>query len=95
MAAIFIAQLNGIELSFPQLLTISLTSTLASVGAAAIPSAGLVTLVIVLNSVGLPTDDIALIVAVDWFLDRFRTCVNVMGDAFGCGVVEHLWSRGK
>ncbi|CAF1292200.1 unnamed protein product, partial [Didymodactylos carnosus] len=68
----------------------SLTATLASVGAASIPQAGLVTMVIVLNALGLPSDDVKLIFAVDWLLDRFRTAINVFGDAVGCGVVQHL-----
>ncbi|KAK5612578.1 hypothetical protein CRENBAI_011284 [Crenichthys baileyi] len=68
----------------------SITATAASIGAAGIPQAGLVTMVIVLTSVGLPTDDITLIIAVDWALDRFRTMVNVMGDALATGIMAHI-----
>ncbi|KAK3578882.1 hypothetical protein CHS0354_010248 [Potamilus streckersoni] len=90
VAPIFIAQMNGIDLSFGQIVTISLTATCASIGAAAIPSAGLVTMLMVLTSVGLPVEDISIILAVDWFLDRIRTSVNVLGDSYGAGVIAHM-----
>ncbi|XP_034736090.1 excitatory amino acid transporter 2b isoform X2 [Etheostoma cragini] len=90
VAAIFIAQMNGIVLDPGQIVTVSLTATLASVGAASIPSAGLVTMLLILTAVGLPTQDISLLVAVDWLLDRFRTSVNVVGDSYGAGIVYHL-----
>uniref|UniRef100_A0A3B4AG84 Amino acid transporter n=1 Tax=Periophthalmus magnuspinnatus TaxID=409849 RepID=A0A3B4AG84_9GOBI len=90
VAAIFIAQMNGIDLDWGQIGTVSATATLASVGAASIPSAGLVTMLLILTAVGLPTQDISLLVAVDWLLDRFRTSVNVIGDSYGAGIVYHL-----
>ncbi|XP_037356128.1 excitatory amino acid transporter 5 [Talpa occidentalis] len=90
VATIFIAQVNNYELDFGQIITISITATAASIGAAGIPQAGLVTMVIVLTSVGLPTDDIALIIAIDWALDRFRTMINVLGDALAAGIMAHI-----
>ncbi|XP_062918315.1 excitatory amino acid transporter 2-like isoform X1 [Mobula hypostoma] len=90
VAAIFIAQMNNIQLDAGQIVTVSLTATLASIGAASIPSAGLVTMLLILTAVGLPTQDISLLVAVDWLLDRMRTSVNVVGDSFGAGIVYHL-----
>ncbi|TNN00567.1 hypothetical protein fugu_011813 [Takifugu bimaculatus] len=90
VAAIFIAQMNGIALDAGQIVTVSMTATLASIGAASIPSAGLVTMLLILTAVGLPTQDISLLVAVDWLLDRFRTSVNVVGDSYGAGIVYHL-----
>lgn len=90
VAAVFIAQLNDMDLSIGQIITISITATAASIGAAGVPQAGLVTMVIVLSAVGLPAEDVTLIIAVDWLLDRFRTMVNVLGDAFGTGIVEKL-----
>ncbi|KAG8455194.1 hypothetical protein GDO86_001404 [Hymenochirus boettgeri] len=93
VAAVFIAQLNDMNLDVGQIVTISVTATAASVGAAGVPQAGLVTMVIVLSAVGLPAEDVTLIIAVDWLLDRFRTMVNVLGDAFGTGIVEKLSRR--
>jgi len=90
VAAIFIAQMNGVNLDAGQVITVSLTATLASIGAASVPSAGLVTMILVLTAVGLPTNDISLIIAVDWLLDRIRTSVNVVGDSFGAGIVYAL-----
>ena len=88
VAAIFIAQAIGFELSIVQQVVVAVTATLAAIGAAGIPEAGLVTMVIVLNAVGLPLEYIGLILSVDWLLDRFRTTVNVFGDAAGSAVVE-------
>uniref|UniRef100_W5L5M3 Amino acid transporter n=1 Tax=Astyanax mexicanus TaxID=7994 RepID=W5L5M3_ASTMX len=90
VAAIFIAQMNDIDLDGGQIATVSMTATLASVGAASIPSAGLVTMLLILTAVGLPTQDISLLIAVDWLLDRMRTSINVVGDSFGAGIVDFL-----
>ncbi len=90
VAAMFIAQAYGIELSIAQQLLIMLTATLASIGAAAIPGAGLITLVIVLKAVNLPLEGIGIILAVDRLLDMVRTSVNVWGDACGAVVIARL-----
>ncbi len=81
VAVIFLAQLHLVDLTFSQQLTIVATATLASIGSAAVPSAGLVMLIIVLQSVGLNPAWIAIIFPVDRILDMFRTVVNVTGDA--------------
>ena len=90
VAAMFIAQAYGISLNIGQQLVIMLTATLASIGAAAIPGAGLVTMVIVLKAVNLPLEGIGMILAVDRILDMMRTAVNVWGDACGTAVVARL-----
>ncbi len=87
VAVLFIAQAYGIDLNFGQQLLVLLTATMAAIGAAGIPEAGLVTMVIVLEAVGLPLDGIGLILAIDWFLDRCRTTINVFGDSVGAAVV--------
>jgi Na+/H+-dicarboxylate symporter len=87
VAAIFIAQLYGIDLTISQQIVIFFTANLAAIGAAGIPEAGLVTMVMVLESVGLPIEGIGMILAIDWFLDRFRTAVNVWGDSVGAAVI--------
>ena len=80
MAALFIAQMIGLDLSAHQQLMVVLTSIIASVGAAGIPEAGLVTMTMVFTAVGLPVQFIPVLLTVDWFLDRCRTAINVMGD---------------
>jgi Na+/H+-dicarboxylate symporter len=90
VAALFIAQLFGIELGFGQQMIIFLTATLAAVGAAGIPEAGLVTMVMVLHAVGLPLEGIGMLLSIDWLLDRFRTATNVWGDSVGAAVVDTL-----
>ena len=90
VAVIFIAQSYGIDLVGLELVIVFITATLAAIGAASIPQAGLVTMVIVLQSVGLPVEGIGLILAVDWLLDRFRTTINVWGDSIGAAVIDNL-----
>jgi len=89
-AAIFIAQAIGFDLSLMDQAVIAVTATLAAIGAAGIPEAGLVTMLIVLNAVGLPVEYVGLILSVDWLLDRFRTAVNTFGDSVGAAVVEKV-----
>ncbi|XP_056140126.1 neutral amino acid transporter B(0) [Lampris incognitus] len=93
VAAVFIAQLNDISLNFIQVFTILITATASSVGAAGIPAGGVLTLAIILEAVGLPTNDISLILAVDWLVDRTCTVLNVEGDAFGAGLLQFFVDR--
>jgi Na+/H+-dicarboxylate symporter len=90
IAVIFIAELLGIDLTIGMQAVIFITATLAAIGAAAIPGAGLVTMGIVLTAAGLPLDGIGLILAIDRILDQFRTAVNVWGDTTAAVVVGRL-----
>lgn len=89
VAVLFIAQAYGMDLSVGQQVLVFVTATLAGIGAAGVPSAGLVTMVIVLQAVGLPLEGVGLLLAVDRVLDMVRTSVNVWGDASGAVVVAH------
>jgi len=88
VAAVFIAQASGISLGPLEQLTIVGTATLASIGTAGVPQSGLIALLIVLSAVGLSGEGLALVLSVDWLVDRLRTTVNVFGDAVGAAVVE-------
>lgn len=88
VAVMFIAQAYQIDMSLTQQIIIFVTATLAAIGAAGIPQAGLVTMLIVLSAVNLPAEGIGLLLAVDWFLDRIRTTVNVWGDSVGAAVID-------
>ncbi len=92
-AALFIANLVGIELSFMQQLIVFFTAMIAAVGAPGIPSAGMVTMVMVLQSAGLPAEAIAILLPIDRLLDTIRTTVNVQGDMIGSLVVQKLVSK--
>ncbi len=94
VAVMFIAQAYGFDMTVTQQIIIFITATLAAIGAAGIPQAGLVTMLIVLSAVNLPAEGIGLLLAVDWLLDRFRTTVNVWGDAVGSAVIEP-WLPGQ
>jgi Na+/H+-dicarboxylate symporter len=89
VAAVFIAQALGMDLSLAQQLTIVITATLASVGAAGVPGAGIIMLVIVLQAINVPVEGIALIIGVDRILDMIRTAVNITGDAAVAVAVAH------
>jgi Na+/H+-dicarboxylate symporter len=89
VAVVFLAQFHMVDLTFMQQLSIVLTATLASIGAAAVPSAGLITLFVVLTSLGLDPAWIAIILPVDRILDMCRTVVNVTGDAACCSIIAH------
>ena len=88
VAGIFIAQVYGMELTPAQLLTVIATAMIASIGTAGIPSVGLIMLAMVLTSVGLPTEGIALIMGIDRILDMLRTAVNITGDAVCTTIVS-------
>ena len=88
VAVMFIAQVYAIEMGFYEQTIIFVTATLAAIGAAGIPQAGLVTMIIVLSAVNLPLEGISLLLAVDWLLDRFRTAVNVSGDSVGAAIID-------
>lgn len=94
VCAVFIAACYGINLTLPQMLTIVLTATLASIGTAGVPGAGMVMLAMVLTSVGLPVDGIALVAGVDRIFDMGRTTVNISGDA-ACAIVVSNIERKK
>ncbi|XP_046591982.1 excitatory amino acid transporter isoform X6 [Neodiprion lecontei] len=90
VASIFIAQMNGIYLGFGEIITVILTSTAASVSSASVPSAALVLLLVVLSAIDAPVQDVSLLFAIDWFVDRVRTTNNMLGDCYAAAVVEQL-----
>lgn len=93
IAALFIANLAGVELSLIQQVIVFFTAMMAAIGAPGIPSAGMVTMVMVLQSVGLPVEAIAILLPIDRILDTFRTMVNVEGDLIGSLVVQRWVQR--
>ena len=95
VCAVFIASCYGINLTLGQMLTIVLTATLASVGTAGVPGAGMVMLAMVLTSVGLPIDGIALVAGVDRIFDMGRTTLNITGDASAALIVTNILERRK
>ncbi|XP_071115468.1 excitatory amino acid transporter 3-like [Haliotis cracherodii] len=91
---VYLAQLSNINLDFTQMLTLGLAATLASIGAAGIPGTGLVITMMVMSSVGLPINDLFMILAVDWCLGRMRTMTNVSGDCMAASILQHLFQPG-
>jgi len=89
VATVFISQVYGIDLTVTQLLMVILTASLASIGTAAVPGVGLITLSLVLQQAGLPVEGVALIIGVDRLLDMIRTAVNVTGDATVSTIVAY------
>lgn len=90
VAAIFIAQIYGMDLGIAEQVTIVVSATLASVGAAGVPGAGMITLAMVLTAIGVPTEGLALVLGVDRILDMFRTTCNVVGDSTACALMGRL-----
>ncbi|KAI2657800.1 Neutral amino acid transporter A [Labeo rohita] len=92
VAAVFIAQLNNVELNAGQIFTILNTPSLSGAcpSVAGIPAGGIITIAIILEAIGLPTHDLSLMLAVDWIVDRTTTVVNVEGDALGAGILHHI-----
>ena len=93
VCAVFIASCYGINLSLSQMVTIVLTATLASIGTAGVPGAGMVMLAMVLASVGLPIDGIALVAGVDRIFDMGRTTLNITGDASCAIIVSNMMKK--
>ena len=94
VCSIFIASCFGITLTLPQMITIVLTATLASIGTAGVPGAGMVMLAMVLQSVGLPVEGIALVAGIDRLFDMGRTTVNITGDA-SCSIIVSAMEKRK
>ncbi|XP_015588798.1 excitatory amino acid transporter 3 [Cephus cinctus] len=90
IGAIFIIQLRGLQYSLSRIIAISITCTISCIGAAGLPNGGYVMLVTILNSIGVPAEDVTLIIAIDCLVDRFRTTVNIIADALGAGIISHF-----
>jgi Na+/H+-dicarboxylate symporter len=95
LAALFVANLVGIDLNFTQQLIVFFTAMIGAIGAPGIPSAGMVTMIVVLQSVGLPVEAIAILLPIDRLLDAFRTAVNVEDDMIASMVVQKLTGPGR
>jgi Na+/H+-dicarboxylate symporter len=95
IAVLYIAHLAGVDLSLAQQLTLGLTVVALSIGVAALPSASLVMLVVILNQLGLPVEYIAVIIAVDRILDMARTSINITSDVVVVKIIDQLQKRKK
>ena len=92
VCAIFIAQIFGVDLTLMQQITVVLTAVLASVGTAGVPGSGMIMLAMVLQSVGLPVEGIAIVAGIDRILDMGRTVVNITGDS-ACSICVNAWEN--
>ncbi|XP_023235255.1 excitatory amino acid transporter 3-like [Centruroides sculpturatus] len=90
IAALFIAQIKNIEIDSGGIIAVVVMSAASSVAAAGIPNSGMITLVMVLQALNLPAENVAIVFVIDWFLDRFQTVVNVLGDAYGSAIVANI-----
>ncbi|PNF17685.1 hypothetical protein B7P43_G07363 [Cryptotermes secundus] len=90
VASFFIAQMNELQLSLGEIITVCLASTVASFSSASVPSAALVLIFMVLSTIDAPMEDVSLLFAIDWFVDRIRTTNNMLGDCYAAAIVEHL-----
>jgi len=90
VAALFVAQYIKFGLSASAYIMIAITGSIAAMGTAGVPQGGLVTMVLVFNAVGIPIENITLILPLDWLLDRFQTSLNLLGDAYGAAIISHI-----
>ncbi|KDR21109.1 excitatory amino acid transporter-like isoform X2 [Zootermopsis nevadensis] len=90
ISSFFIAQMNEMQLSTGEIITVCLVSTAASFSSASVPSAALALIFMVLSTIDAPTQEVSLLFAIDWFVDRIRTTNNMLGDCYAAAIVEHL-----
>ncbi|XP_074109944.1 excitatory amino acid transporter 3 [Cotesia typhae] len=93
IGALFIIQQRGLDFSLMQIISIAITCTVSCIGAAGLPSGGYVMLIVVLESIGIPAEDVTLIITIDCFNDRIRTTVNIVADVLGAGIIDHYTDK--
>ncbi|CAD6219242.1 GSCOCG00004875001-RA-CDS [Cotesia congregata] len=93
IGALFIIQQRGLDFSLMQIISIAITCTVSCIGAAGLPSGGYVMLIVVLESIGIPAEDVTLIITIDCFIDRIRTTVNIVADVLGAGIIDHFTDK--